>query len=1059
MAKELSQEEVLDFLCQGGGKVPNASLVAHFKHFLRDPQVAGDQLLKRRDRFKRYVNSVAVVKQEGAVKYVVLRSRYRDLLGEELSPAIPGHHETAISNNREDEETGSQVIGGGWSRQEERYPRGEPAFTDHQRGAPMTYNDPDLKANLTSDGKIRHGQSYTEPEMRLPSSQPLSSSSGDQQPTAPLSKTSSSVNNAYLPSIDTFPHDNIQLLPFSRTFSQQSSDASLSIMKTTSSPPDTYMTSTKNFSSSADTSIPSTNTSSSQGNTFIPFTKNSSPSSTSIPSTNTSAPGNTFIPSSNTSSPCNTPIPFTKISSPSETSLSTTKTTSSPPDTYTSSTKNSSSPADTSIVFIKISSSPGNTFIPSTNTSSPANTPISFTKNSSSPSNVSTASIRTYSSPSDTYIPSTRTSSPTSDTSIPSTKTSSPSSDTSIPFNKTTSPPINAPTRTSEPLSSTASHYNKDYYPAENLSAPYSKTSSFCSLAQPPSLPQSPSPGTSEHWRPLSVGVHRTETTNPVLVNASCRGQQEQRLGCTEIGTPNFEMNGTFPQGVHSEQLDNPKYINEQQRHGFYEDLAASPSRYMNSTHPSSSLLLPLESSMAPLNVQLEEYEAASPCPSPPLLLNDMRDLWMCQMPVFKSIRCQLSLQDMEDFVDQESCGSEGSDSGEGGDCDTEHKDDEDFSSDSNTEKYTQYIEHKCENTKRCPPNRKFLSIIEQYSKLQSGDLLGAKDTLVDCELEPNIPAENKKSPYVAKSFLTDQAPILFELARHPPKHRASSRFRDLMSSSDDELIDRDLSRRRRPSRTKRPPDIVVVPPQPDVDLLLLTKPVSNYKLTVKLADQKEHQSQYGPKANEDFLLKKSFNYKSSTVPLDPAEHDWIVKSASGSWLQVYGLFNQDPQLALRKDFISGNTVLHWFAKHGAIDMFHKFVVGARKAGVEIDFNIKSNGGYTPLHIAAIHGHQNVAAMLVEKLRANVKLRDNSGKRAWQYLSCNTSGEVWRLLGAPKGKTIFASRTLNTTYINTQNKSSQINRKTSLAAFLKPQHQKWKANNHPVLREREIYSD
>lgn len=518
-------------------------------------------------------------------------------------------------------------------------------------------------------------------------------------------------------------------------------------------------------------------------------------------------------------------------------------------------------------------------------------------------------------------------------------------------------------------------------------------------------------------------------------------------------------MNGTFPQGVHSEQLDNPKYINEQQRHGFYEDLAASPSRYMNSTHPSSSLLLPLESSMAPLNVQLEEYEAASPCPSPPLLLNDMRDLWMCQMPVFKSIRCQLSLQDMEDFVDQESCGSEGSDSGEGGDCDTEHKDDEDFSSDSNTEKYTQYIEHKCENTKRCPPNRKFLSIIEQYSKLQSGDLLGAKDTLVDCELEPNIPAENKKSPYVAKSFLTDQAPILFELARHPPKHRASSRFRDLMSSSDDELIDRDLSRRRRPSRTKRPPDIVVVPPQPDVNLLLLTKPVSNYKLTVKLADQKEHQAQYGPKANEDFLLKKSFNYKSSTVPLDPAEHDWIVKSASGSWLQVYGLFNQDPQLALRKDFISGNTVLHWFAKHGAIDMFHKFVVGARKAGVEIDFNIKSNGGYTPLHIAAIHGHQNVAAMLVEKLRANVKLRDNSGKRAWQYLNCNTSGEVWRLLGAPKGKTIFASRTLNTTYINTQNKSSQINRKTSLAAFLKPQHQKWKANNHPVLREREIYSD
>lgn len=427
-------------------------------------------------------------------------------------------------------------------------------------------------------------------------------------------------------------------------------------------------------------------------------------------------------------------------------------------------------------------------------------------------------------------------------------------------------------------------------------------------------------------------------------------------------------------------------------------------------------------------------------------------------MPVFKSIRCQLSLQDMEDFVDQESCGSEGSDSGEGGDCDTEHKDEEDISSDSNNEKYAQYIEDKCENTRRCPPNRKFLSIIEQYSKLQTGDLLGAKDTLVEREPESSIPAESSKSPYVAKSFLTDQAPILFELARHPPKHRASSRFQELMSSSDDELIDRDFRRRRRPSRTKRPPDIVLVPPQPDVDFLLTTKPVTYNKFIVKLADQKDNQAQYVPKANVDFLLKKSFNYKSSTVPLEPAEHDWIVKSASGSWLQVYGLFNQDPQLALRRDFISGYTALHWFAKHGAIEMFYKFVAGAKKAGVELDFNTKSNGGYTPLHIAAIHGHQKVAAMLVEKLKVNVKLRDNSGKRAWQYLNCNTSGEVWQLLGAPKGKTIFASRTLNiTSHLNMQNKSSQINRKASLAAFLKPQHQKWKANNQPVLRE--IYSD
>ncbi|XP_018431676.1 PREDICTED: ankyrin repeat domain-containing protein SOWAHB [Nanorana parkeri] len=919
MAAKLSQEEVLDFLCQGGGKVPNAALVAHFKHFLRDPRAAADQLLKSRERFKRYVNSVAVVKQEGAVKYVVLRSRYRDLLGEDLTPAIPGEvepqDEPAIGNNREDDELGSSLlhgaqVGGGWSRHNEGngydYHRSEPVTDRYQQqGSAITLNGPGWtgNANGTFDGKIRHGHSYSEPCSHDPETQrlqqPLSQSPfssayssvpTDHGSTSPPSKTSSPVNNTYLPSRNSFPHDSHEVLLSNRIVSQESSDTSMSTMKI-------------------------------------------------------SSPSKTSIPFDKTSSPSNNSVPFDKTSSPS----------------------------------------------------------------------------------------------------------------TSIPFVRTSSSPSNVSTKTSEAPSNTSSPQSKDYYPADNLSAPYSKESSFCS-SETPSLHQLPFPDASEHWRPLPGDDHRTET-NPAFVSVSCGGQQEQKLACTEIQTPHFGFSGACLQEAYSEQEDNSNYIREQQGHGFHEELTASPpSRYMHCTHPSSSLLLPHESSINPVDVQLEDYQPASLCPSPPLPLNDMHDMWMCQMPVFKSIRCQLSLQDMEDFVDQESCGSEGSDSGEGGDCDTEHKDD-DFSSDSNTDKYAQYIEQKCENTRRCPPNRKFLSIIEQYNQLQSGDLLEAKNTLVVCEPESSAAAETRKSPYFAKSFLTDQAPILFELAKQPPKHRASSRFQELMSSSDDELIDRDFRRKRRSSRAKRPPGIILVPPHPDGDLLLTAKPVSYNKFVVNLADQKEYQAQNVPKANVDFLLKKSFTYKSSTVPLDPAEHDWIVKSASGSWLQVYGLFSQDPQLALRKDFISGYTALHWFAKHGAIEMFHKFVAGAKKAGVELDLNIKSNGGYTPLHIAAIHGHQKVAAMLVENLKVNVKLRDNSGKRAWQYLSCNTSGEVWQLLGAPRGKTIFASRTLNTTYLNTHNKLSQINRKTSLAAFLKPQHQKWKANNHPVLREREIYSD
>lgn len=433
-------------------------------------------------------------------------------------------------------------------------------------------------------------------------------------------------------------------------------------------------------------------------------------------------------------------------------------------------------------------------------------------------------------------------------------------------------------------------------------------------------------------------------------------------------------------------------------------------------------------------------------------------------MPVFKSIRCQLSLQDLEDFVDQESCGSEGSDSGEGADCDTEHNIDEDPSSDSDNDRHVDDIDQKCDNTGRCPPGRKFLGINEQCDKLQHSAPVDVINTFPECREDSvgSTPrtSEYSKSPYTSKSFLTDQAPILIALAQNPPRHKLSSRLQEVMSSSDDELIERDYKKRRRPSRAKRPSTVALVPPQPGVDLLLAVKPVSaNHFMTYDIKDQKSLHAQYEPKVNMDFVLKKTFSYKpSAVVPLDLKEHDWIVKSATGSWLQVYGLFIEDPSLALRKDFISGFTAFHWFAKHGAADMFHKVVAGAKKAGIQLDANVKSNGGYTPLHIAAIHGHHKVAAMLVEKLNVNVKLRDHSGKRAWQYLSGSTSGEVWQLLGAPKGKTIFASRALNIpNCVSAQNKANQIHRKTSIAAFLKPQHQKWRANNHP--REREIYSD
>ncbi|XP_042370600.1 uncharacterized protein LOC121964458, partial [Plectropomus leopardus] len=56
---------------------------------------------------------------------------------------------------------------------------------------------------------------------------------------------------------------------------------------------------------------------------------------------------------------------------------------------------------------------------------------------------------------------------------------------------------------------------------------------------------------------------------------------------------------------------------------------------------------------------------------------------------------------------------------------------------------------------------------------------------------------------------------------------------------------------------------------------------------------------------------------KQSLVPLEPREHAWLVKGAAGAWPDIYALFREDTSLLNRQDFISGFTVLHWIAKHG----------------------------------------------------------------------------------------------------------------------------------------------
>ncbi|XP_070692380.1 ankyrin repeat domain-containing protein SOWAHA [Pempheris klunzingeri] len=137
----------------------------------------------------------------------------------------------------------------------------------------------------------------------------------------------------------------------------------------------------------------------------------------------------------------------------------------------------------------------------------------------------------------------------------------------------------------------------------------------------------------------------------------------------------------------------------------------------------------------------------------------------------------------------------------------------------------------------------------------------------------------------------------------------------------------------------------------------------------------------------------------SESVPLEPLAHEWLVKCAAGLWGQIHGLLLQDTRLAQKKDFMSGFTALHWAAKDGNSEMIHTLMDIPRRRGTGVNVNCKAHGGYTPLHIAAIHGRTEVMVLLVQSYGANVNERDNDGKKAFNYLDEGVSAEVRELVG------------------------------------------------------------
>ncbi|KYO38218.1 ankyrin repeat domain-containing protein SOWAHD isoform B [Alligator mississippiensis] len=136
-------------------------------------------------------------------------------------------------------------------------------------------------------------------------------------------------------------------------------------------------------------------------------------------------------------------------------------------------------------------------------------------------------------------------------------------------------------------------------------------------------------------------------------------------------------------------------------------------------------------------------------------------------------------------------------------------------------------------------------------------------------------------------------------------------------------------------------------------------------------------------------------------LALDPLEHEWVLTVAQGESESILRLLDMDGSLLSRRDFVTGFTALHWLAKHGRHEDLIEVISHAQMKGYPVDVNIPAaSGGLTPLHLAALQGHEMVIKVLVGAYGADTNRRDHSGHKAWQYLKADSSQELKELAGA-----------------------------------------------------------
>lgn len=141
----VTQEAILDFLQESGGRVKNTDLIERFKAaFPEEPE----EKAVARNRFKNYVDSIAFVRAESGVKYVCLRKKFRE--------GLSGKDGAGASDGTKTEPSGEQPVCRHHPSAPEREACGRDGAEDAARGEARDRGTPGSGSGNDSQLRVPH---------------------------------------------------------------------------------------------------------------------------------------------------------------------------------------------------------------------------------------------------------------------------------------------------------------------------------------------------------------------------------------------------------------------------------------------------------------------------------------------------------------------------------------------------------------------------------------------------------------------------------------------------------------------------------------------------------------------------------------------------------------------------------------------------------------------------------------------------------------------------------------------------------------------------------------